>query len=171
MTDRPPIKLRARLPEGSLNGLSVLLPGIVGEHADDVYIVGRLVRAKREEDDETEVWTAHLRFAEIEVETKADDAAARIAELRSERAGQLQFGDGDPRWDELEGLREDIESWKRQQGLSDVELGARWTHVMGGQDGGIAEAAVTRLREFALTVGALEDPRRKPADDAQPAED
>lgn len=159
MTDRPPIKLGARLPEGHLNGLATLVLRFVGDDPGDAYVIGRLVRRKREYDDDTEVTTAHLRFAEIEVLPDPDLAAKTLTELRSERTGQMEFGDSNSDWDELARLRLCRDEWQKEQGLSGVDLGRRWADVMGGADGADT-TVVSRLREFLLTCGALDDPRR-----------
>jgi hypothetical protein len=161
MTDRPPVKLGERLPEGSLNGLEALLPRFTGDDPGDAYVIGRLVRRKTEYDDDTEVTTAHVRFAEIEILPDGELAAKTLTELRSERTGQMEFGTGpDPDWDELARLRQALGNWQAAEGLSGVDLGARWADVMGGTDG-VDTTVVSRLREFLLTVGAVDDGRRR----------
>lgn len=163
---RPPVKLAAGLPDGNLCGITT------DEHKywtadprDDPEPLWAYVKYGRkgwERGDRTGAEQATLEILEFEPAPAGDRITIRVAELRSERVGQLPLGDPqDPDWDDLQNLREILGEWQKREGLSGVELGRQWAAVMGDQDGPDT-TSLALLREFLLHVTALPDPRRDP---------
>jgi hypothetical protein len=162
---RPAIRLAAGLPDGNNNGAAVLAKHFLAKDPDDRYAVVRVGATDQIHSLENDSDVAVLKIRAIEF---PDDQAAVqeiLESCRAGRVGELQFPDEDSEeWDELERHRRMLADWAGEQGLSSVELGERWAHVMGDQDGPASQAPVSRLREFLLNLGALPDPRRETAD-------
>ena len=166
MPDRPPVRMNARLPEGTQNGFGVLLPALLDDPELPVYFIAHAVRRKAEHDDETGLDGVLLRLVAVEVLTggKIPDTARNAAELlhalRSERVGDnpLDFdGATDADYAQLADLRAALAEWRDEQGMTDVTLGERVIATVPDAGAGWRDDARI-LGEFLRTVGAIADP-------------
>lgn len=164
---RAPVRLTGGLPDGNLCGITTdehkYWTADPYDEPEPRWAYVKYGRAEWKRGDHSGAEQATLEILEFEPAPDGEAVAQRVAELRSERVGQLPFPDeGSEEWDELQSLQRSLTEWQTEEGLSDVEVGERWSHVMGDADGGLeaGRKSVPRLREFLLTEGALPDPRR-----------
>lgn len=166
MVDRPPVKLNARLPEGTLNGLGVILPDALDDDFDRLYFLAEAICPKTEHDKESGLDSALLRISAIEVlpdgkiPLDLGTAAEVLHALRSERVGDnpIDFtGASDADEAKLADLRGQLAEHAAVEGMGDAELAAD-VHATVPDAGPDWRADARILGEYLRVKGHIADP-------------
>lgn len=133
MTDRPPVRMLARLPEGNLNGFALEVDRLVdrdGPAEPEGYALVRYVSPKLDVNRETGVTTAVIRITEIEpliggaVPTDYAHAGEALQAIRGDRTGEQRIPEDDAAgYARLVELRRQLGAYANEHSMTATALG------------------------------------------------
>lgn len=167
MVDRPPVKIGATLPEGTQNGLDVIVPVALKNADVPVFLVAHAEVVATTHKVDTGVDWVTLRLVAVEAIPdggKLDPDALTVSDVISlRRSARLSMAELDfagakaAEQAKLPALRDTLAEWRDGNGWTDDELAADVIDRIPGAADTAWRQDPRLLREYLLTIGALDD--------------